>query len=106
MRRMYPLAQPLGSADCEAELPHDPWKPRSLIEKTAKPWSRKGCIVPGSTLEPPYPWPMMISGYGPSDPDEGAGGKATLTSIGTPSHVFVVVSGCGTLPGGWVLPQK
>src|SRR3954453_191610 len=41
----------------------------------------------------------MISGYGPSGPDAGAGGKAALTSSGMPSKVFVVERGL-------VLPQK
>ena len=33
----------------------------------------------------------MISGYGPSGPLTGSGGKATRTSIGTPSKVFTVL---------------
>src|SRR3954452_10787546 len=36
---------------------------------------------------------MMTAGYGPSGPDAGAGGKATSTSIGTPSNVFTVLRG-------------
>src|SRR5436305_6736826 len=41
----------------------------------------------------------MTSGYGPSGPEAGAGGKAAFTSIGIPSKVLVVLRGL-------VLPQK
>src|SRR5947199_404198 len=41
----------------------------------------------------------MISGYGPSGPDPGAGGKAALTSSGTPSKAFVVEQGLDDPPG-------
>src|SRR6185503_6163836 len=40
---------------------------------------------------PAYPWNSMIIGYGPSGPLTGSGGKATRTSIGTPSNVFTVL---------------
>src|SRR5215212_883268 len=33
----------------------------------------------------------MISGYGPSGPEAGSGGKATRTSIGTPSNAGTVL---------------
>ena len=41
----------------------------------------------------------MISGKLPSGPEAGSGGKATLTSIGTPSKALLVLRGL-------VLPQK
>ena len=41
----------------------------------------------------------MISGKSPSGPEAGSGGKATLTSIGTPSKALLVLRGL-------VLPQK
>ncbi len=73
-------------------------QPRSLIEKAAYPWEvqrRSPSFppeVPKPIFEPPQPWKTMTREYAPSGPLAGAGGKATLTSIGTPSKAGTVVA--------------
>src|SRR4051794_38483646 len=46
----------------------------------------------GTIFEPPQPWKMPITGYGPSGPLAGAGGSATETSIGVPSKLGTVAA--------------
>src|SRR5205085_10667229 len=42
------------------------------------------------SFEPPQPWNMPTTGYGPSGlPSVGAGGNATLTSSGMPSKLGI-----------------
>src|SRR6185312_12026628 len=48
-------------------------------------------MLASESFAPAYPWNSMIIGYGPSGPLTGSGGKATRTSIGTPSKVATVL---------------
>src|SRR3954471_4734684 len=63
--------------------------------KTPRPKASQRWAVaePGVIFEPPQPWKMPTTGQEPSTPPGAvaAGGNATDTSIGMPSHVGVVV---------------
>src|ERR1700754_1818370 len=90
MRGIQPLPAQRGSV--ASVRPHDAPQPRSVIVNTAYPrvTARWTSAPLRASFDPPQPWKIPITGYGPSGlPSAGAGGKATLTSSGIPSQLAI-----------------